>query len=67
MSSLMETGLIIKKETIYDKIRRNLLILIYQEDYLAMQRLDELINSKRQVGNIKVVIPKEIGKSVIKY
>jgi len=67
MSSLMGTGLVVKKETIYDKIRKNLLIFIYQEDYFAMQRLDELIKSKRQVGNIKVVIPKEIGKSIIKY
>ena len=67
MSSLMGTGLIVKRETIYDKIRKYLLIYIYQEDYFVMQRLDELINSKRQVKNLKVVIPKEIGKSVIKY
>jgi len=67
MSSLMGTSLIVKKETIYDKIRKYLLIFIYQEDYFAMQRLDELIKSKKQVRNIKVVIPKEIGTSVIKY
>ena len=67
MSSLIETGLIVKKETIFDKIRRNLLIFIYQEDYEAMQRLDELIKSKRQIKNTKVIIPKEIGTRLIKY
>lgn len=66
-SGLIEKSLVIKKETIYDKIRRNLLMLIYQKDYQAMQRLDELIQSKRRAKMKKIVIPKEIGKDIKKY
>lgn len=57
----------IKRETIFDKIRTGLFVLIYQEDYQMIQRLDELIMPKRPKQNSKIVIPQEIGKSIIKY
>lgn len=67
MSKIIETSLIIKRETIIDKIRKSLLVLIYKDDYQMIQRLDELIMPKRPKQNSKIVIPQEIGKSIIKY
>lgn len=62
MSNVIETSLVIKKETIYDKIRKSLLIFIYQKDYPMIQRLENLIQVKRPNQNSNIVIPKEIGK-----
>lgn len=67
MSKIIEKSLMIKRETIFDKIRTGLFVLIYQEDYQMIQRLDELIMPKRPKQNSKIVIPQEIGKSIIKY
>lgn len=67
MSKIIETSLIIKRETVIDKIRKSLLVLIYKNDYQMIQRLDELIMPKRPKQNSKIVIPQEIGKSIIKY
>ncbi len=66
MSNLMQTNLIIRKETIYDKIRKSLFAFIYRKDYEMIQRLDELIMPKRPIKNSKIVIPKEIGKDITK-
>ena len=66
MSNLMQTNLIIRKETIYDKIRKSLFAFIYRKDYEMIQRLDELIMPKRPIKNSKIVIPKEIGKGITK-
>lgn len=62
MSNLMETSLVIKKETIYDKIKKSLFVLIYRKDYQMMRRLDELIKPKRPHSSSKIIIPKEIEK-----
>lgn len=62
MSNLMETSLVIKKETIYDRIRKNLFVLIYRKDFKMMQRLDDLIKPKRPNPSNKIIIPKEIGR-----
>ena len=67
MSNLLETGLIVRKETVFDKIRKSLLMLICQKDYQMIQRLDELMMPKRPNQNSKIVIPKEIGRKNIKY
>lgn len=66
MSDLMQANLIIRKETVYAKIRRSLLALIYQKDYQMIQRLDELMIPRRPANNSKIVIPKEIGKNIEK-
>lgn len=66
MSDLMQANLIVRKETVYAKIRRSLLALIYQKDYQMIQRLDELMIPKRPANNSKIVIPKEIGKNIEK-
>lgn len=67
MSKVIETSLILRKETVIDKIRKNLFMLIFQKDYQMIQRLDELIMPKRPKKNSKIVIPKEMGKSITKY
>ena len=65
MSNYVEKSLVIRKETIYDKIRNSLFSLIFKKDYEMMQKLDELIMPKRP--DKKIIIPKEIGKNIYKY
>lgn len=66
MEKIKETSLIIKRETIYDKIRKSLLNILYQKDYQMIQKLEELIRPKRPKQNMKIIIPKEIGKDIKK-
>lgn len=64
MCNVIERSLVIRKETIYDKIRRSVLVLIYQKDYSMIQRFENLIQFKRPQQTSKIVIPKEIGKKI---
>lgn len=57
MKKIVETSLIIKKETKFDKIRDALFSLFFHEEYEMMQRLDGLLKVKRVETN-KIVIPK---------
>ncbi len=66
MANLKETSLVIKKETLYDKIRKNLWVIIFQKDYQTMQRLENLIKPKRPKVSQKIIIPQEIGKDIKK-
>ena len=61
MKKIVETSLVIKKETKFDKIRDALFSLFFYEEYEMMQRLDELLKVKR-VETSKIVIPKEMKK-----
>ena len=65
MSNYVEKSLVIRKETIYDKIRNSLFSLIFKKDYEMMQKLDELMKPKRP--DKKIIIPKEMGKNIYKY
>lgn len=65
MVKQIETSLVIRKESIYAKIRRNLYILMYGKDYEMIQTLEERIKPKRPNG--KIIIPKEMGKDMTKY
>ncbi|MCI8759778.1 MAG: hypothetical protein HFJ34_01400 [Clostridia bacterium] len=65
MVKQIETSLVIRRESIYAKIRRNLYGLMYGKDYKMIQTLDVLIRPKRPNG--KIIIPKEIGKDITKY
>lgn len=60
MKKIVETSLIIRKETKFDKIRDALFNLFFHEEYEMMHRLDELLKIKRVETN-KIVIPREIG------
>lgn len=61
MKRIVETSLVIKKETKFDKIRDALFNLFFYEEYEMMHRLDELLKVKKVETN-KIVIPKEIKK-----
>ena len=63
---IKETSLVMRTETLSDKIRKNLLMFIYQKDFIMIQRFEELIQPKRPNTN-EIIIPKEIGKNRIKY
>ena len=65
MKKIVETSLIIRKETKFDKIRDALFNLFFHEEYEMMHRLDELFQIKRVETN-KIVIPREIKKFNIK-
>lgn len=56
----METGLIIKKETKFDKIRKLLTRIFFKEEYFLEEELRGLLQ-KRSINASKIVIPKEIG------
>ena len=56
----METGLIIRKETKFDKIRKLLTRIFFKEEYFLEEELRGLLQ-KRSINTSKIVIPKEIG------
>lgn len=56
-----ETGLILVRETKFDKIRRKLLMFFWGKDYEIIQNFDELFKVNRPKN---IIIPKPIkGKS----
>ena len=61
----METGLIVRKETKFDKIRKILTRIFFKEEYFLEAELEGLLQRK-SVNTSKIVIPKEIGKNIWK-
>lgn len=61
----METGLIVRKETKFDKIRKILTRIFFKEEYFLEAELEGLLQ-KRSVDTSKIVIPREIGKNMWK-
>ncbi len=61
MKKIVETSLVIKKETKFDKICDALFSLFFHEKYEMIQKLDKLLEVKR-VEPSKIIIPKEIKK-----
>ena len=61
----MPTGLIVKKETKFDKIRKLLNRIFFKEEYYLEAELQSLLQ-KRSINTSKIVIPREIGKNKIK-
>ena len=51
----METGLILVKDTKFDKIRRKIMIFFYGRDYRIMERYSNLMKINRPKN---VIIPK---------
>ena len=56
----METGLIVRKETKFEKIRKILTRIFFKEEYTLEEELENLLQ-KRSVNTSKIIIPKEIG------
>lgn len=65
MSKVVETSLVLRKETKFDKLRKSLFMIFFKEEYLLSQRIDDLIVPKR-VKSSKIIIPAEIGKEIRK-
>lgn len=59
MSKIKETGLVIKKDTKFDKIRKLLTEIFFKEGYLLEMELENLLSINR-VNPSKIVIPREI-------
>lgn len=57
----VETGLILRKDTMLSKVQRFLNTILYKEEISILQKIEKyLIKTHRPIGN--VVIPKEIHK-----
>ena len=52
-----ETGLIIVKQTKFDKIRKGLLMFFYGYDYKLIEKYEQLLKVNRPQN---IIIPKEI-------
>lgn len=61
----METGLVVRKETKFEKIRKLLTRIFFKEEYFLEAELESLLQ-KRKVNTSKIVIPKEIGENTWK-
>ena len=53
----METGLIVIKQTKFDKIRRGLLMFFYGKDYKIIEKYQQLLKVNRPKN---IIIPKGI-------
>ena len=68
MANYEEKSLIIRKETVYEKIRKSLVLLIFKKDFQMINELEALLKPKTtKITSETVIIPKEIGKDVKKY
>ncbi len=53
----METGLIVVKQTKFDKIRRKLMMFFYGKDYKIIEQYQQLLKVNRPKN---IIIPKEM-------
>lgn len=56
---ISQTSLVVKKETKFDRIRKNLFLLFFKEEYYLMERIDHFMAPKK-INTSKIIIPKEI-------
>ena len=61
----MQTGLVVKKENKFDKIRELLNRIFFKEEYFLEAELKKLLQ-KRSINTPKIIIPKEIEKEAWK-
>lgn len=61
----MQTGLIIRKENKFEKIRNLLNRIFFKEEYFLEEELKSLLN-RRSINTSKIIIPKEIEKEAWK-
>ena len=59
MSKIIETSLIIKKETKFDKIRNTIYQIFFQQEYLLDMELKNIMLRKRPNPK-NIIIPREI-------
>lgn len=61
MGKKIETGLIVVKDDIFTKIRRNIFSLFFSKEAKLLEMINEIERPRNQV-NGKIIIPKEIKK-----
>ena len=66
MSKILETSLVVKKETKFDKLRKNLFMLIFGQEYRLLQEIEDLLMLKREKKK-NIIIPNEIGKEIKRF
>ena len=59
MSKVLETGLIIKRESNFDKIRKSIYQIFFKKEYLLEMEINNITKVNRPNPN-NIVIPKEI-------
>ena len=59
MSRVLETGLIIRKESNFDKIRKSIYQIFFKKEYLLEMEINNITKVNRPNPN-NIVIPKEI-------
>ena len=60
MFKVIETSLVLRRETKFDKMRRMILRMFFKEEYFINQSFNELMKI-RKIDTSKIIIPKEIG------
>ena len=61
MSKILETSLVVKKETKFDKTRKIIYQIFFQEEYLLDMELKNILKINRPNPE-KIVIPREMVK-----
>ena len=59
MSKILETSLIIKKETKFEKVRKTIYQIFFQQEYLLDMELKNIMQIKRPNPK-NIIIPREI-------
>ena len=59
MPKVLETGLIIKRESNFEKIRKSIYQIFFRKEYLLEMEINNIIKVNRPNPN-NIVIPKEI-------
>lgn len=59
MSKIIETSLVIKKETKFEKMRKQLYRIFFRKEYWLDMEFEELLKINRPNVS-KIIIPKEI-------
>ncbi len=59
MSKILETSLVVRKETKFDKIRKIIYQVFFPEEYLLDMELENLMKVHRPNPK-KIIIPKEV-------
>ena len=60
MSKKNEVGLIVRKDTKFDKVIRTLRKIFFYDQYFLEERIDSIFKTHK-VNTSKIVIPKNIG------
>jgi hypothetical protein len=59
MSKILETGLIVKKESNFDKIRKSIYQIFFRKEYLLEMEINNITKINRPKPS-DIIIPKEI-------